>query len=72
MSAPTGQISPTSSDSWPTDTYVTAQMQLSNGEGIHCWIHEPAAHTDGDTVVYFHGSDVIKATGDIFRRRPIR
>jgi cyclase len=64
MSAPTGQVSPTTSDHWPTDTYVTPQMQLANGEGIQL-IHEPAAHTDGDTMVYFHGSDVI-STGDIF------
>jgi glyoxylase-like metal-dependent hydrolase (beta-lactamase superfamily II) len=64
MSAPTGQVSPTSDTLWPTETYATAQMQLYNGEGIQL-IHEPAAHTDGDTVVYFHGSDVI-STGDIF------
>ena len=50
----------------PTDTF-TADMKLShffNGEGIHM-IHVPAAHTDGDSIVYFRGSDVI-STGDIF------
>ena len=50
----------------PTDTYHR-DMKLShffNGDGIHL-IHEPAAHTDGDTIVHFRGSDVI-ATGDIF------
>src|SRR5262249_23058307 len=64
MSAPTGQVSPTPFPLWPTETYVTNEMQLYNGEGIQL-IHEPAAHTDGDSVVYFHGSDVI-STGDIF------
>ena len=42
-------------------------MKLSeffNGEGIQIF-HEPAAHTDGDSIVFFRGSDVISA-GDIF------
>jgi cyclase len=53
-------------DALPTDTYH-ADMKLShffNGEGIHI-LHAPAAHTDGDSLVYFRGSDVI-STGDIF------
>jgi cyclase len=51
----------------PTDTYHTADMKLSqffNGEGVRI-IHQPAAHTDGDSMVYFRYSDVISA-GDIF------
>ena len=28
-------------------------------------MHQPAAHTDGDTMVFFRGSDVI-ITGDVF------
>jgi glyoxylase-like metal-dependent hydrolase (beta-lactamase superfamily II) len=36
-----------------------------NGEGIELH-HIPAAHTDGDTMVYFRYSDVIVA-GDIYR-----
>ena len=42
-------------------------MKLShfmNGEGVQI-IHIPNAHTDGDSLVYFRGSDVI-ATGDLF------
>ena len=35
-----------------------------NGEGIEI-LHRPAAHTDGDSIVRFRGSDVI-ATGDLF------
>ena len=29
-------------------------------------IHEPKAHTDGDIIVFFRGSDVV-VTGDVFR-----
>ena len=55
------------SDAQPTDTYYTDTMKLShffNGEGVQL-IHQPAAHTDGDTLVWFRGSDVI-AAGDLF------
>ncbi len=51
----------------PTDTYFMPYFKLGshfNGEGIQL-IHRPAAHTDGDTMVWFRGSDVI-ATGDLF------
>ncbi len=51
----------------PTDTYHIDSMNLShffNGDGVQI-IHQPAAHTDGDSMVYFRGSDVL-STGDIF------
>lgn len=67
MSAPTGTQSPTPSDSWPTETYYKDFLKLShffNGEGVRL-MHMPNAHTDGDTMVYFRGSDVL-STGDIF------
>ncbi len=51
----------------PTDTYSLDVMNLShyfNGEGVQI-IHLPAAHSDGDSIVWFRGSDVI-ATGDVF------
>jgi cyclase len=52
-------------DIWPTDTYFTAQWTLfSNGEAVR-FVHVPAGHTDGDTMVFFRRSDVI-ATGAIF------
>ena len=53
--------------SLPTDTYHMDSMKLShffNGEGILI-LHQAAAHTDGDSLVYFRGSDVI-AAGEIF------
>jgi cyclase len=50
---------------WPTDTYTTAERKIFfNNEGVDM-IHVPAAHTDGDTIVFFRRSDVI-STGDIF------
>jgi cyclase len=50
---------------WPTETYTTPERKLFfNGEGIEM-LHIPAAHTDGDTMVFFRRSDVISA-GDIF------
>jgi cyclase len=52
-------------DIWPTDTYFTPQWTLfSNGEAVR-FIHVAAAHTDGDTMVFFRRSDVI-CTGAIF------
>jgi glyoxylase-like metal-dependent hydrolase (beta-lactamase superfamily II) len=51
----------------PTDTYSLDVMNLShffNGEGVQI-IHMPAAHTDGDSIVWFRGSDVI-SVGDVF------
>jgi glyoxylase-like metal-dependent hydrolase (beta-lactamase superfamily II) len=36
-----------------------------NGESVFLY-HAPAAHTDGDTIVHFRGSDVL-AVGDLFR-----
>ena len=55
------------SDAVPTDTFYGEGMKLShffNGEGVQL-MHQPAAHSDGDTLVYFRGSDVI-AAGDIY------
>ena len=49
----------------PEDEYATPQKDLRfNGEAVVI-LHEPNAHTDGDSIVHFRGSDVI-STGDIF------
>ncbi len=65
MSAPTGAQEPTPQDGWPTDTFLSDQKKLYfNGEGVDI-LHQPAAHTDGDSIVFFRRSDVI-VTGDIF------
>ncbi len=64
MSAPTGRQSPVASGLWPTKTFAYHQYSMYlHGEGIQV-IHQPAAHTDGDTIVFFRRGDVI-ATGDI-------
>ncbi|HEU4625921.1 MAG TPA: MBL fold metallo-hydrolase [Steroidobacteraceae bacterium] len=65
MSDPAAGGSDTLSGSWPTETYFSASMELYfNGEPVQL-LYMPAAHSDGDSIVYFQKSDVI-ATGDIF------
>jgi cyclase len=65
MSAPTGRPAPTPFRAWPTDTFFNDVKELFfNGEGIQI-LHQPAAHTDGDSLVFFRRSDVI-STGDVF------
>ena len=50
---------------WPTDTFFTAEKEVYfNGEAVQV-LHQPAAHTDGDSIVFFRKSDVIVA-GDVF------
>jgi glyoxylase-like metal-dependent hydrolase (beta-lactamase superfamily II) len=50
---------------WPTDTYSgKSKDAFLNGEAVQL-LHEPAAHTDGDTIVFFRRSDVVVA-GDVF------
>ena len=49
----------------PLNTFFEAGRDFSfNGEAVFLY-HVPAAHTDGDIVVYFRGSDVLVA-GDLF------
>jgi glyoxylase-like metal-dependent hydrolase (beta-lactamase superfamily II) len=49
---------------WPTKTFFYRMYSMYlNGEGIQV-IHQPAAHTDGNVVVFFRRGDVI-ATGDL-------
>jgi cyclase len=65
VSAPTGQQSPLPAAAWPTATFTTRQQDYAfNNQAIQLY-HLPAAHSDGDTVVFFRCSDVV-ATGDLF------
>jgi len=65
MSSPTGTQAPRAASAWPSDTYFTDDWELFvNGEALQL-IHVPAAHTDGDTIVFFRRSDVI-VTGDVY------
>ena len=64
MSAPTGQKAAYPQDSWPVETFSERRRDLYfNGEGLEIF-NERAAHSDGDCVVLFRGSDVVVA-GDI-------
>jgi cyclase len=53
------------STEWPLNTYFEDTRDFYfNGEAIFLY-HVPSGHTDGDTFVYFRGSDVLVA-GDVF------
>lgn len=68
MSAPTGQSSPFAVDTWPTETFTGKfKSMYLNSEGIQV-IRQPAAHSDGDSIVFFRRADII-VTGDIIDLR---
>lgn len=53
------------SGTWPSDTFFVERKDLYlNGEAVHVF-HQPAAYSDGDSVVVFRRSDVVVA-GDVF------
>jgi hypothetical protein len=58
-------VAPVPPDAWPTMTYVSGQKEMHfNHEPIEIkW--QPAAISDGDSLVFFRRSDVVVA-GDIF------
>jgi glyoxylase-like metal-dependent hydrolase (beta-lactamase superfamily II) len=65
MGNPAPPAKPTATVLWPTTTYSNPQREFfTNGEGIQM-VHQPAAHTDGDSLVFFRRSDVI-AAGDLY------
>jgi len=67
MSAPAGKQTQAQipSAAWPTDTYFPDEKDIFfNGEAVMLY-HEPMAHTDGDSIVFFRRSDVVVA-GDVF------
>ena len=60
-----GQDPPPAFEAWPTVTLFMPRKDIYfNGEAIEI-LHQPAAHTDGDTVVFFRRADVV-STGDVF------
>lgn len=64
MSAPSGKQAPFPAAAWPTETFFTPQKNMFlNHEGIQI-LHQPAAHSDGDSIVFFRRSDII-AVGDL-------
>jgi cyclase len=65
MSSTSGQQAPVPSTLWPTNTYFTDRMDMFfNGEALEV-LHQPAGHTDGDSIVFFRRTDVV-STGDLF------
>jgi cyclase len=53
-------------DALPESSFFTPKKDFyANGEAVQI-LHQPKAHSDGDVMVFFRGSDVI-STGDIFR-----
>lgn len=67
MSGPTDDPWSTEAEYWPEESFYSALYKLTsyfNGEAVIAY-HEPAATTDGDTIVYFRHSEVISA-GDIY------
>ena len=62
LSAPAAKVAVAS---WPTDTYFPEEKDIYfNGEAVMLY-HEPNAHTDGDSIIFFRKSDVVMA-GDTF------
>jgi len=65
MSGTLGKEKALDSGLWPGNTFFNAKKELYlNGEAIEL-LYQPAAHTDGDVIVFFRRSDVV-STGDIF------
>jgi glyoxylase-like metal-dependent hydrolase (beta-lactamase superfamily II) len=61
MSAPSGRKALFPEDAWPTESFAERRKDLYlNQEGIFIY-REPAAHSDGDSVVLFRGSDIVVA-----------
>ena len=60
MSAPTGSVSPYPVQAWPVETFPKRKGMFFNGEGIEMTL-QPAAHSDGDALVFFRRSDVVVA-----------
>jgi cyclase len=65
MSGTLGKEKPLDTALWPGNTFFNDKKEIYlNGEAIEVR-YQPAAHTDGDVIVFFRRSDVV-STGDIF------
>jgi glyoxylase-like metal-dependent hydrolase (beta-lactamase superfamily II) len=65
MTTPVPGQPPVPDADWPNDEYFNPTKDFYfNNEAVIVY-HMPAAHTDGDSVVFFRKSDVV-STGDIF------
>ena len=60
LATPNGKA-PFPTETWPSETFDERRRTMYfNDEGIEI-LHQPAAHTDGDTIVFFRKSDVVVA-----------
>jgi glyoxylase-like metal-dependent hydrolase (beta-lactamase superfamily II) len=50
---------------WPVMTYTSEMSIYFGGEEVRL-VHYPSGHTDGDTVVFFKGSNVVHLGDDFF------
>jgi len=64
MSAPSGQQAAYPLEAWPTDVFTRGKDVFFNGGSVRI-LHQPSAHTEGDSFVHLRRSDVI-AAGEIF------
>jgi cyclase len=65
MSSPAAGAPAVPAGAWPTATFSSDERVLFvNGEGLQI-VHQPAAHAEGDSLVFFRRSDVI-AAGDLY------
>jgi cyclase len=65
MSGLLGNDKPVPTAAMPTDPFSTESRDIFfDGEAVQLF-HVPAAHTDGDSIVFFRRSDVV-STGDVF------
>jgi glyoxylase-like metal-dependent hydrolase (beta-lactamase superfamily II) len=65
MTAPEDKAAAIPTGLWPTDTYDSPDWKLYANDEPLILEHAAAAHSDGDSTVFFRRSDVI-STGDIF------
>lgn len=66
MMAGSATLPPLTGDALPGSSFFTAKKDFyANGEAVQL-SYQPRAHTDGDVIVFFRGSDVV-STGDLFR-----
>ena len=62
-SAEAGKPAPFPTTAWPSDTYFTGQREFFfNGESVAV-IYQPAAHTDGDSIVLAWETEPVGSPG---------
>jgi cyclase len=65
MTAGSSELPALTGDAVPDSTFFTLRKDIfANGQGI-ALLSQPAAHTDGDVIVWFRGADVV-SVGDVY------